>query len=66
MGRVTWDGWAESCRMVWRVGLNSVSAAMTPPVLVLRSKRGKLLLETSSRTLCPALNTLLVAHRSMV
>ena len=30
MGRVTWDGWTESCRMVWRAGLNSVFGSDDP------------------------------------
>jgi hypothetical protein len=36
------------------------------PVLVLRSKRGKLLLEISSRIRCPGKNTLDVTGKSMV
>ena len=36
------------------------------PVLVLRPKRGKLLLEISSRIRCPGQNTLDVTGKSMV
>jgi len=44
---------------------NSVSVPMGRPVLGLRLKRGKLLLEISSRILYPVLKTLLVLLRSM-
>jgi histidinol phosphatase-like PHP family hydrolase len=49
-------------------GLHSLRRASVtlPPVLVLRSKRGKLLEETSSRMRCPGWNTLEVTDRSSV
>ena len=64
-GRVTWEGYSASWKIVCRAGTSRVSDPMGPPVLALRSNRGKLLLETSSRIRCPFLNTLLVAQRSM-
>ena len=65
MGRVTKEGCWASCRIVCNATLKLASWAMILPALVLRSKRGELLLEISSRILCPALKTLLVTHRSM-
>jgi len=46
------------------VAWSADSLAITPPVLVLRSKRGKLLLETSSRIRCPGRKTFDVTDRS--
>jgi hypothetical protein len=66
MGNVRWEGYCELCRMVCNAGLSSASSAIRFPVLVFRSKRGKLLLDTSTLIRCPALKTLLVAHRSIV
>src|SRR4030095_10099547 len=66
MGSVIWEGYCELCRMVCNAGLSSASSATRLPVLVLRSKRGKLLLETHTLIRLLALKTLLVAHRSIV
>src|SRR5713226_2990364 len=59
---------AEGCALSWKIMFVAftmrVARACSSPVFRLRSKRGKLLLETSSRSLCPARKTLLVAHRS--
>src|SRR5215831_9585955 len=66
MGSVIWEGYCALCRMVCKAGLSSASSATRLPVLVLRSKRGTWLLETSTLIRCPALKTLLVAHRSIV
>ena len=49
IGRVMCDGYWELCNTVCIAGLNSVSSAIVLPVLVFRSKRGKLLLEISTR-----------------
>src|ERR1035438_9720648 len=45
--------------MVWLAFTRRVSPAMAPPVLGLRSKRGKLLLEISTRMRWPLRNALL-------
>src|SRR5712691_864367 len=66
MGSVIWEGYCALCRMVCNAGLSSASSAIRRPVLGFRSKRGKLLLEISTLIRCPALKTLLVAHRSIV
>src|SRR5438445_13144831 len=66
MGSVMWEGYCALCRMVCNAGLSSVPSAIRFPVLGFRSKRGKLLLETSTLIRCPALKTLLVVHRSIV
>src|SRR5580693_9971781 len=58
------EGCSASCRIVLVAETNSRLVACTAPVFRLRSKRGKLLLETSSRRRWPFLKTLLVAHRS--
>src|SRR5258708_27497340 len=66
MGKIRCEG----CEASWEIRLTactksfSVSVSMTPPVLVLRSKRGKFELEISRRIRCPALNRFAVAHRS--
>ena len=49
-----------------RLFCSSVSSANGRPVLGLRSKRGKLLLEISMRIEWPARNTLLVTPASIV
>lgn len=49
IGRVIWEGYGALCKMVCMAGLNPASSAIAFPVFVLRSKRGKLLLETSTR-----------------
>jgi hypothetical protein len=68
-GRISWLGqlgpcstwlWSPGRLVAWSAG----SSAITPPVLVLRSKRGKLLLETSSRIRCPGRKTFDVTDRS--
>lgn len=48
-GKVICEGYCALCKIVCMAGLNPSSSAMTLPVLVLRSKRGKLLLDTSTR-----------------
>ena len=59
----------EACSGPWRTvcSATTISASMPGrcPVFRFRSKRGKLLLDTSTRSLCPALKTLAVSHRSM-
>src|SRR5215469_5945993 len=60
------EGCSVSCRIVFVAETNSRLVACSAPVFKLRSNRGKLLLETSSRMMCPFLKTLLVAHRSTV
>ena len=65
-GRTSRDG----CATVWCTRFTAwitssiPSSAIVPPVLVLRSKRGKLLLETSRRMRCPVRKTFAVATRS--
>src|ERR1043166_7118869 len=49
IGSVTCEGYVPSWCIVWMAGSSSVSVASAPPVLGLRSKRGKLLLEISRR-----------------
>ncbi len=44
------DGFAAECATRWIATRNSASFAMSPPVFVFRSKRGKFELLTSSRT----------------
>src|SRR5262245_43580789 len=65
-GRITCEGCAESCRMVWRATCMFESAPHSLAVFRLRSQRGKLELVTSSLIACPTVKTLLVDHSSMV
>ena len=65
-GRISRDGCAASCRMVCSAFCTAASSPKTPPVFGLRSKRGKLLLDTSSRMRWPALKRFDVAPRSIV
>src|SRR5580692_4085720 len=59
---------AEGCCTSWRIVLVAATEVrpnlISSPVLRLRSKRGKLLLEISRRSEWPRRKTLLVAHRS--
>src|SRR5690348_13556426 len=71
MGSTSADGCSTSCSTTLVALTNVLGASLdftyrTAPLFRLRSKRGKLLLDTSSRSTCPFLNTLLVAHISMV
>src|SRR2546427_11739730 len=66
MGSAIWEGYGALCKIVCNAGLSSAGSAIRFPVLGFRSKRGKLLLDTSILIRCPALKTLLVAHRSIV
>src|ERR1035441_9201614 len=63
MGRIRALGYSLSWRMVLVALTNWLSVAADLPVLRLRSKRGKLLEETSTRMMWPLRNTLLVDHR---
>ena len=63
-GSVSRDGRLASWYTVWSATLISVSKPGRAPVFMFRSKRGKLLLDISSRMRCPALNRLLVSHMS--
>src|SRR5260221_13451446 len=58
------EGCSASCRIVLVAETNSRLVACSAPVFKLRSKRGKLLLETSRRRMWPFLKTLPVAHTS--
>src|SRR5947207_10253053 len=60
------EGCCASCRMVLLALTKVCANLMSSPVLKLRSKRGKLLLEISTRSEWPRKNTLLVAQRSSV
>ena len=51
MGRVMCDGWAAEWWTVWRAETNEPSSPIVPPEFMLRSKRGKLLDEISTRIL---------------
>ena len=53
-------------RIVFVAFTNCVSSAALLPVFRLRSKREKLLDDTSSRIRCPFKKTLLVDHRSIL
>jgi len=66
MGRIRVLGWAASWYTVFvaLVKVTSVDAGL--PVLRLRSKRGKLLEETSRRMMWPLRKTLLVDQRSIL
>ena len=57
-GRISRDGCCASCRIACAARRTAPSSPNTPPVLGLRSKRGKLLLEISSRMRWPARNRL--------
>ena len=61
-----WEGCAAEWCTVCRAETNEPSSPIVPPVFILRSKRGKLLEEISTRMLCPFLKTLAVAQRSIV
>ena len=54
-------GWKMRLTAGW--DWSALSLMMLPPVLLLRSNFGKLLLATSSLMRCPGRNTLAVAHR---
>src|SRR5215469_18264398 len=64
-GSISAEGWVLSWKMVFVAVTHVAECAPSSPVLRLRSKRGKLLLETSSRSRWPVRKTLLVAQRSM-
>ena len=64
-GRISAEGCAASWYTVCWALTRRVDADRGSPVFGLRSKRGKLLLETYRRRRWPALKTLLVAQRSM-
>src|SRR6185503_5249496 len=70
MGSTSADGCSASCSTTLVALTNVLGASLdftyrSAPLFRLRSKRGKLLLDTSSRNTCPFLNTLLVAHMSI-
>src|SRR6516225_9865111 len=64
-GRIRAEGWVLSWKMVFVAVTHAAEFAASSPVLRLRSNRGKLLLESSSRRRWPARKTLLVAPRSI-
>src|SRR5579859_1912229 len=68
IGRVMCDARAASWKMVWvaTIASSSTSLPIGSPLFKLRSKCGKLLLEMSTRTRWPALNSMAVCHRSIV
>src|SRR4029077_742760 len=65
-GRLRYDAKLRSCITLCSAGRISESVNSSCQVLGLRSKRGKFDELISSRTRWPALNTLAVAHRSIL
>ena len=63
-GSIRAEGWVLSWKMVFVAVTHLAEFDAGSPVFRLRSKRGKLLLETSRRMMWPFRKTLLVAHRS--
>src|SRR5205809_5049772 len=69
-GSTSADGCSASCNTTFVALTNAEPESVDlryrgAPVFKFRSNRGKLLLETSSRSTCPFLKTLLVAHMSI-
>src|SRR5690349_11834577 len=63
-GKTRRDGYADEWKIVCKALTISGERPGSSPVFGLRSKRGKLLEETSRRMRCPARKVLLVAQRS--
>src|SRR3954466_4026451 len=66
IGRISADGCSASWRILFVAGTCREALPFSSPVLRFRSNRGKLLLDTSSRSTCPLRNTLLVDQASIV
>jgi hypothetical protein len=66
-GSVRWDAWFESCHTCWSAtcSFSEPASSGLTVLLRLRSKRGKLLEEISSRMRWPVRNVWATSHRSM-